>query len=225
MSLIFEQRSSDSPYLESVTHGWTVGEGSPIRPAETNWHMVFVKRSSNLYPLIVGPWTDAGVTSWSEGVELLWIRFKLGTFMPHLPTRRLLNTETLLPGGTAHSFWLHSSTWELPDFNNVETFVERLVRQDILVMDPVVKAALEGGAQGTASRTVRHRFLQATGLTQSHIRQSRRAQRAATLLEQGIPILDVVYEAGYFDQPHLTRSLKRFIGRTPAQIAELAQLQ
>jgi hypothetical protein len=25
-------------------------------------------------------------------------------------------------------------------------------------------------------------------------------------------------QAGYFDQPHLTRSLKYFIGQTPAQI-------
>ena len=28
-----------------------------------------------------------------------------------------------------------------------------------------------------------------------------------------------VAEANYFDQPHLTRSLRRFIGRTPAQLA------
>jgi len=31
-------------------------------------------------------------------------------------------------------------------------------------------------------------------------------------------ILDVVHEAGYFDQPHLTRSLKYRVGETPAEI-------
>jgi methylphosphotriester-DNA--protein-cysteine methyltransferase len=65
---------------------------------------------------------------------------------------------------------------------------------------------------------VRHRFLQATGLTQGHIRQVERAKRAAELLRQGSSISDTVYEAGYFDQPHLTRSLKRWIGSTPAQL-------
>ena len=30
---------------------------------------------------------------------------------------------------------------------------------------------------------------------------------------------DVAYEAGYYDQAHLTRSLQRFIGQTPAGIA------
>jgi len=88
----------------------------------------------------------------------------------------------------------------------------------VLVRDPVVNAALQGQLQDTPSRTVRHRFLRATGLTQSHIHQFERAKRAAALLEQGVSILDTVHEAGYFDQPHLTRSLKHLIGQTPAQI-------
>jgi methylphosphotriester-DNA--protein-cysteine methyltransferase len=38
-------------------------------------------------------------------------------------------------------------------------------------------------------------------------------------LKQGVSILDTVHEAGYFDQAHLTRSLKYLIGQTPAKIA------
>jgi AraC-like DNA-binding protein len=38
-------------------------------------------------------------------------------------------------------------------------------------------------------------------------------------LRQGVSILDTVEQAGYADQPHLTRSLKRLIGQTPAQLA------
>jgi hypothetical protein len=37
-------------------------------------------------------------------------------------------------------------------------------------------------------------------------------------LKQGVSILDTVYQAGYFDQAHLTRSLKYLIGQTPGQI-------
>ena len=36
---------------------------------------------------------------------------------------------------------------------------------------------------------------------------------------EGLPILVVVQRAGYFDQSHLSRSLTRLIGQTPAQIA------
>jgi AraC-like DNA-binding protein len=32
-------------------------------------------------------------------------------------------------------------------------------------------------------------------------------------------VLQVVHDMGYFDQAHLTRSLRHFIGRTPAQVA------
>jgi len=46
-----------------------------------------------------------------------------------------------------------------------------------------------------------------------------------TLLQQGASIPDTVYQAGYFDQPHLTRALKRFVGQTLTQIARLSKLE
>jgi len=56
-------------------------------------------------------------------------------------------------------------------------------------------------------------------LTRGAIRQIRRAERAVELLGSGVPPLEVARRAGYADQPHLTRSLKRFVGQTPSQIA------
>jgi AraC-like DNA-binding protein len=218
MSLIFEERLSDSPYIEKVTQGWTVSEGSTIRPAEINWHMVFVKHSGGERALLTGPLTTSGIASWGAGAEILWIKFKIGVFMPHLPTRNYMDTEAALPDASSKRFWFKGSAREVPDYENVEAFIARLVREDDLVRDPVVSAALLDQLSEMSSRTLRHRFLRATGLTQSHIRQYERAQRAAALLRQGVPILDAVFEAGYFDQPHLTRSLKKFIGYTPAEI-------
>lgn len=225
MSIIYEERVSDSPYIETITHGYTASDGTTIRPAEIHWHMVFVKEQGRVHPLVVGPLKTSGLVSWSEGAEILWIKFKLGTFMPHLPAKHCLDAETVLPQASSQSFWLHSRSWQLPDFENVETFVERLVRQEVLVRDPLIKAVLQGQPQAMAPRTVRHRFLQATGLSQNHIFQFERAQQAAALLQQGLTILDTVYELGYFDQPHLTRSLKQFVGKTPAQIGRLLQPQ
>ncbi len=223
MSIIHEERLSDSPYVETITHGRTASDGSDIRPAESRWHMVFVRQNGRVQLLVVGPWPKAGVVSWTEGAELLWIKFKLGTFMPHLPARNFLDAETPLPGAASNSFWLNGSAWQFPDYENADTFVDRLVRADVLVRDTVVDAVLKGQPQDISSRTVRHRFLRTTGLTQSHIRQIERAQRATALLRQGVSILDTVYEAGYFDQPHLTRSLKQWIGHTPARIIRLSQ--
>ena len=222
MSIIYKERSSESRYVETITHGWTVGDGSTVHPAECHWHMVLVRHNGRVQSLVVGPWTTAGVASWTEGAEILWIKFKLGTFMPHLPARHFLDVETILPEAASKSFWLKGSAWQFPDFENVDTFVDRLVRDDVLVCDSVVNAALQDQPQDIPLRTVRHRFLRTTGLTQSHIRQIERAQRAAALLQQGVSILDTVYEAGYFDQPHLSRALKRFIGKTPAQLSRMS---
>jgi AraC-like DNA-binding protein len=218
MSMISEARPSDSPYIESVMRGWTLSEGKTIRPAEIHWHMVFVKHSGGTAALAVGPWTNSGIASWGEGGEILWIKFKLGVFMPYLPTKHYLNREQTLPDASRDRFWLKGAVRQVPDFENVETFIDRLVREEDIVHDPAVCAALHDQPLEMPSRTLRHRFLQATGQTQSHIRQYERAVKAASLLRHGVSILDTVFEAGYFDQPHLTRSLKQFIGYTPAQI-------
>ncbi len=222
MSISYEERPSDSPYEETIMHGRTLSDDSPLRPAECHWHMVFVRKDGEARVVFVGPWTTAGFTYYAAGAEILWVKFKLGTFMPHLPASNFLDAETILPEASSRSFWLKGSAWRFPDHENAETFVERLVRNDVLVRDPLVEAALRGQAQGLSARTVRHRFLRATGLTQGRIRQVERAQRAAALLRQGTPISDAVHEVGYFDQPHMTRSLKQWVGHTPAQIHRLS---
>lgn len=223
MTIVHETRASDSPYIETVTLGRTVSAASSIRPAECRWHMVFVRQGGDARPLVVGPWSEAGVASWTADAEILWIRFELGTFMPRLPVRRFLDTETMLPGAVGQSFWLHGSAWRFPDYDNAETFVGRLVRNGMLVRDPVVGAALQGRPQALSARTMRHRFLRATGLTQGRIRQVERAQRASALLRQGVSIADAAYEGGYFDQSHMTKSLKRWVGHTPAQIFDTSK--
>ena len=126
MSIIAEERISDSPYVETITHGRTASDGSPIRPAEIHWHMVLVKQHGNIQLLVVGPWTSAGVISYTEGAEILWIKLKLGTFLPHLPTRDFLDAETILPPAAGQSFWLNGSAWQFPDYENADTFVVSL---------------------------------------------------------------------------------------------------
>lgn len=223
MSLIFEERASDSPFVDTITHGWTIGDGYTIRPAEIHWHMVFTRYNGVMHPLVVGPASTSGVVTWTAGAEIIWIKFKLGSFMPHMPPMEIRDTETLLPEASSKSFWLKGAAWQIPDFENIDTFVSRLAHDDLLTHDTVVDTALKDHPQDVAERTVRHRFLRTTGLTQKHIQQYERAQRAAALLRQGVSILDTVFETGYFDQPHLTRSLKQFIGHTPAQILPRCQ--
>lgn len=222
MSIISQGRPTDSPYIESITHGHTEGTGSTIRPAETHWHLVIVRHAGGTQAIVTGPLTSSGIVSWAGSAEILWVKFRLGTFMPHLPARKLLDKETGLPEASGKSFHLNGSTWQIPDVENIDTFVARLARNEVLLHDPLVESVLQGHMPDLSPRTVRHRFLRATGLTQGTIQQIERAQRAAALLAQGVSILDTVDDAGYFDQPHLTRALKRWVGHTPAQLLRTA---
>lgn len=220
MGFIYEPRPSDSPIAETIMQGRSVSAGIVIRPAACNWHLVMSKYEGHIQLMVVGPWTASGVLPYVEGAELLWIKLRLGTFMPHLPISQFLDSETILPSATSKSFWLKGSAYQFPNFDNADTFLDRLARDGILTQDPIVGSVLQGHRLDLSPRTVRLRFAQATGLTQNHIQQVERAQRAAALLRHGIAIPDVAFDLGYYDQPHLTHSLKRWIGYTPAQIAE-----
>jgi hypothetical protein len=223
MSAIFEGRLSDSPYIEIVWRGHVEKDYSPVCPADVRWNLLFTRHNRRIRVSAEGPTTQSVTKNNFEGSEFLVIKFKLGAYMPYLPVTDLVNGDAVLPEGAGNSFWLNSSVWQLPDFDNVETFVARLVRNGLLICDPVVTGVLQDQPQDISSRTIRRRFLSATGLTPKAIQQIERAQRAAALLERGAPILDVTYQLGYADQPHLTRSLRRFYGQTPAQITRVDQ--
>ncbi len=223
MSAIFEGRLSDSPYIHMLWRGRVLNDYSPVCAADARWNLLFTRSNGRVAVSVEGPTTQFVPKNQFEGSEFFVIKFNLGIYMPVLPVSNLLNGDTILPEGGGKSFWLNGAAWQFPDFDNAETFVERLVHEDVLVHDPVVETALQGHSLEWSSRTMRRRFLRATGLTPKTIQQIERAQQAAALLEQGTPILNTVSLAGYADQPHMTRSLKRFIGQTPAQIARLSQ--
>jgi hypothetical protein len=187
MSMIFEGRLSDSPYVERIWRVRAATDFSPICPADGRWNLLLTIRDGRVRTSVEGPLTRAKTKNHFEGTEWLVIKFTLGAFMPHLPIRRFLDEEAILPEGARKSFWLNGSTWQFPDYENVENFVGKLVREDLLSIDPVVKAVLQDQPPAMSFRNVRRRFVRATGLTHSYVRQIERAQYALALLEQGVP--------------------------------------
>jgi AraC-like DNA-binding protein len=221
MIIFDEDRPSDSPFVERIWRCHSEGT-DPFRSiAASRCELVVSKLEGKVTVTVRGPETRATPQGDCPGDgEWLGILLKLGTFLPHLPTSTFVDTGVDLPTVSKKSFWLNGSVWQIPDYDNADTFVDWLVRQGLLARDPVVDAALYGHVEDRSTSTIQRRFLRATGLTQGAARQIERARYATQLLQQGVSILDTVLEAGYFDQPHLTRSLKYLIGQTPAQIRE-----
>ena len=219
MYLIDDERLSDSPFVERVWRAHSEGTDPFLSLAESRWQIVVTTYNGKMSLTVRGPETKATpLGDCPTDREWFGILFKLGTFLPHLPARNLVNGDLTLPLATRKTVWLYGSTFQFPTYENADTFVDWLVREGLLVCEPIVAAALQGQLKDLSLRSVQRRFVQSTGVTQGTIRQIERARYATLLLKQGVSIIDTILEAGYFDQAHLTRSMKYFIGQTPAQI-------
>ncbi len=215
----FEERLSDSSFVERIWRTHSERTGDFLSVAASQWEMVVSRYNGETTMTVRGPETKATPLHVTlVGGEFFGIIFKHGTVMPSLPASNLVDGDVDLPDASSKSFWLNGSAWQFPNYGNADTFVDRLVREGLLVRDPVVESALRDEPQELSPRSVQRRFLQATGLTQGSIRQIERARYATMLLQGGVSILDTVDLTGYADQAHLTRALKYLIGKTPTQI-------
>jgi hypothetical protein len=219
MFLFFDERLSDSPFVERIWRSHSDRGGAFLSIAASHFEMAVTRLRNRAFLTIRGPETKATTADCPAEGEWLGIRFKLGTFMPQFSPSVLRDRrDVTLPDATGRSFWLDGSAWDYPDFENAESFVTRLAQKGLIARDSVVDAVVRGEGGLLSRRTAQRHFLRTTGLSYCRVRQIERARYATNLLKRGVCILDVVHEAGYFDQAHLTRSLKHLIGQTPAEI-------
>jgi AraC-like DNA-binding protein len=166
-----------------------------------------------------GPQTEPSEVPLPADGEWFAIRFKTGTYMPHLPVGRLLNNlGVTLPQTSARNFLLEGRRWELPSFENAEWFVRKLVSKDLVKLDSDITAALNDEPRACSTRTAQRRFRRVVGMPYNVMRQIDRARFAVNLLREGVSIADVVWQCGYYDHAHLTRSLRRWIGIPPSKV-------
>lgn len=218
--IVFEDRPSDSPLIERVWRCRSERAGRFLSVASPHWELTVTRLAGRSTITVRGPETKPTWADCPANGEWLSIRFKLGTSMRDVPVSTLINRNDVdLPSASRDAFWLDGVRWTFPDFDNVETFVARLAKNGLIMRDAAVQAALQGEPHALSQRTAQRAFVRTTGMTHTMLRQITRARHAATLLQQGAPIAEAAHEAGFFDQAHLTKSLRRLIGQTPAKIA------
>jgi hypothetical protein len=221
MFLRFEDRPSDSQYIERVWRGRSDGGGPFVSVAAGHLELVVTRLADFTMVTVRGPETRATTIECPPDGEWTAIRFRLGVHMPSLPTRLLLDHRDVnLPVAADGSFELQGFRWPMPDLENAERYVDQLARRGVIARDDAVEAAIRGDRQPLTVRSVQRHFQHTTGMTHGLFRQIERARRATIMLRDGASILDTVHAAGYFDQAHLTRSLKVFTGETPANVMQ-----
>ncbi|MFF0312765.1 helix-turn-helix domain-containing protein [Streptosporangium sp. NPDC004379] len=220
MRLRFEIRRSDSPWIDSVWTCTSEQVTAMTSVAGARWGLVFWEQAGRAYTSITGPETRTGTAPVPEGATFTGIEFAVGTSLRDMPASALVDGGVVLPGTTRRTFRLDGARWETPGPDDIEDLVDGLVRAGTLVRDPLVNDVLRGHRPAVSGRTVERRFRAATGLTRGAVRQIERARTAAELLAAGGPAADVVAKLGYFDEPHLARALRSYVGRTVGQLRE-----
>lgn len=218
VGLLFETRTSDSPWVESVWACRSEQVSVMTSVATETWGLVFWEQEGRPHAGITGPESRTGTAPVPEGAGFLGIQFAVGTSLRAMATPSLVDSGIVLPDVTGRAFWLDGAHRETPRPDDAEALVDRLVREGVVVRDPMVAATLQGSPPAVAERTLERRFRAATGLTQGAVRQIGRARTAALLLISGETPGDVVDKLGYYDEPHLARALRRYVGRTARQL-------
>src|SRR5690348_12963711 len=188
--------------------------------AGVRWGLVFWEQAGRAYASITGPETRAGTAPVPVGATFTGIEFAVGTSLRAVPTAALTDGGAGLPETTRRTFRLAGERWETPGPDDAEALVGRLVRAGVVVRDGLVADVLRGHRPAVSGRTVERRFRAATGLTRGAVRQIERARTAAQLLAAGDTAADVVAKLDYFDEPHLARALRPYVGRTDGQLRE-----
>lgn len=132
--LNIEYRPSDSPWIETIWRSQSQQAGDFLSIASSRLEMVVARHEGQVYVSVRGPETQTTVAHCPPDGEWLGIQFKHGAFIPPLPTLNLVDGEVKLPEAGRQSFWLQGAAWQLPTFENAETFIERLVREELLLV-------------------------------------------------------------------------------------------
>jgi hypothetical protein len=218
MAIAFRDRPSESPDIERVWRSRSDAVDRMTSIATAHWTLVAWRHGRGWRVAIQGPETGATIAPVPPETEFVGVRLSLGTALQRLPMDRLVHDGIEFPEVSRHSVRIFGHMVPLPEYEGAEDLVQRLVRAGVIVRDPMVRDVLCGRPPDATVRTVRRHFLSTTGLTPGVVQQIERARQAALLIRTGTPIADVAHDLGYYDQPHLARSLGRFIGHTATRL-------
>ena len=218
MKRIVQSRPIDSPFLESISSVRFDTTGTTLMQPDGCWDIAIIKRGDDAFVLRTGLTTRPVVYEHEAGDEQLVISFKPHSFMPLMPGEVMRDEGVVLEGFGKSGFWIGTDVREIPNFENADVFVERLVRDGIVANNELVASVVDGQPKAMTERTMQRHFLRTTGLTYKHFTLVQRAQKAVSLLQRGQPAVDVALALGFSDQAHMINSLKVIMGQTPKEI-------
>ncbi len=225
MSQIHEHRKSANAYIDTVWKTQNLTDGVYLATPDGSWDLIAMTNQTGAkFMMIAGQATKPMEVPYRAGTGSIVISFEPGAYMPAHPAEDLLDNVEMLPNFDADHFMLAGHTFAFPTYENAEQLVEELVKYKILQNDSVVQSELGGKPRAMSNRGKQRHFARTTGLTKKYLDQIKQVQRAVTLLQQGKKPIEAAMEAGYTDQPHLAKSLKKIMDAKPSNVKDIHKL-
>ncbi|WP_167537041.1 helix-turn-helix domain-containing protein [Micromonospora terminaliae] len=222
VGLRFEHRDTEID-VSLVDRVWRTRSDSAetmTSAARTCWQLILSRTQGRLHAGLRGPETRATTAPVPPDTEFLGVRFAFGAVLRPHPAASVVDGYVPFPVTESGRIVIGGEEWEAPTFENVEHFVRRLQDAGLLGRSPLGDGEQVTGRSGAGptERTLQRRYRAVTGLSRTAVRQIDRANAAATMLRDGLDWHPVVETLGYFDQAHLARALRRYVGCTAREL-------
>ncbi|NEE00833.1 helix-turn-helix domain-containing protein [Phytoactinopolyspora halotolerans] len=220
MGLIFNTVAGELPLVQRVWSATCEATTGFSSAAKASSMICFARSDDSVTVHVKGPETTGTLMTCPEGWEFFGVELRLGAYLPPYPPSDLTNfKDALLPTLPGNRISLDNRVWEMPSAQNVDVFVDRLVRAGLLIFDPLVAEIRHGERpRGMSERIAQIRFRRAVGVSHRKLVSIERARNAAQLLTAGRSIADVVTTSGYYDQSQLARAMRWATGHTPGEL-------
>jgi hypothetical protein len=225
MSQKHERRTSDSPYIDKVWRSKALSDGTYLATPDASWDLIAaVKADGTRVVFITGQATKAERLDYKAGEQSVVIQFTAGAYLPDFKGAPFTNNFIMLPLPDDTHFELAGHIFPWPTFENAEELIAEMVRLRALANDDIVNSVLHGTPKASSKRSIERRFKTTTGLSPKKLADIRRAQEAVRMLKSGKDPSTTAADAGYYDQPHMSKSLKKLMDSLPSDVDNINQV-
>lgn len=223
MSFTYEDKQIDSQSIDKIWHTITISDGIYTANLDGNWDIIITKGPHFVSVSVNGIGKEAVSVPYVAGIESIGIALKPGVFLRDHKGKDIVDSQHVLVEGDVSFVDIGSFRFSIPNFDSAEAFIIELAASGVLLTDEIVASLKSQNTKLASKRTMRRHVSETTGLTPHFLNQIERAKYAANLLQQGTSIAQVALDAGYSDQSHMTKSVKKIMGVTPAQLLAESQ--
>lgn len=219
---VHTRRDSSHPLIDTVWATKNLEDGVYVATPDGSWDLiVLVQPDGSKSMMLTGQATKPMNVPYKKGTNSVVISFAPGAYTPAYPSKKLVDSFEMLPSKDADHFALADHIFAYPTFEAAEELVEQMIAVGILLADPIVYGASRGVPKASSSRSEQRHFVENTGLRPKDFAQIERAQEAVRQLKKGKKPRDVAADAGFADQPHLAKSLKKIMGARPSDVSNI----